>query len=444
MTWGQVWTTMKNASLMKLQPVLDKVNELANNEEFQMFASNMVNALSTVVVILLDIMELAANVANFFADNWSIISPIIMGIVTALALYKGAMIVASIVDGVLATAEGVKAASLAMSTGATFSATAAQYGFNSALFACPIVWIIAAVLALVVAFYMLVGWINKTKDTSISATGIIFGYFAGMAAGIINCLIYIYNYVASVAEFLLNVFNHPTYAVKQLFANLASMVLDFCIAATEGFDEVATNLANAFIDGANYAIEGINWIIDALNQIPGVDLDNIDELETTASITSDLTDLRDEINDWVGEAPEDYITIPKADYIDVSEWAKAGYEAGEHVQDSVTDTFDNLFGIGDLAENLFDSDYDIGSLVDDIAGDTGAMKDSLDITSEDLKYLRDIAEQEAVNRFTTAEIKVDMTNNNNVSSNMDLDGIVDYLTNGVNEALEKAAEGVHA
>ena len=67
----------------------------------------------------------------------------------------------------------------------------------------------------------------------------------------------------------------------------------------------------------------------------------------------------------------------------------------------------------------------------------------MDITTEDLKYLRDIAERDVINRFTTAEIKVEMTNNNTVSSDADLDGIVDYLVTGVNEAMEKAAEGVH-
>ena len=92
----------------------------------------------------------------------------------------------------------------------------------------------------------------------------------------------------------------------------------------------------------------------------------------------------------------------------------------------------------------YNSDFEsLGNNVSDIAGNTGSIADSLEITSEDLKYLRDIAEKEAVNRFTTAEIRVEMTNNNSISSDMDLDGIVDYLAVGVNTAMEKAAEGVH-
>ena len=82
--------------------------------------------------------------------------------------------------------------------------------------------------------------------------------------------------------------------------------------------------------------------------------------------------------------------------------------------------------------------------MDDIAGNTGAIADSMDITEEDLKYLRDIAEQEAVNRFTTAEISVDMSGmQNNISNGMDLDGVISGLTEGVNEAIDSMAEGVH-
>ena len=81
--------------------------------------------------------------------------------------------------------------------------------------------------------------------------------------------------------------------------------------------------------------------------------------------------------------------------------------------------------------------------LEDIAEDTGAISNALEITQEDLKYLRDIAEQEAINRYTTAEIKIEQTNNNNISSEMDLDGIVACLEKAVDEAAGYAAEGVH-
>lgn len=96
------------------------------------------------------------------------------------------------------------------------------------------------------------------------------------------------------------------------------------------------------------------------------------------------------------------------------------------------------------AMNMDDFDYsNMGNDLGKIAGDTGSIKDSLDVTEEDLKYLRDLAEREVINRFTTAEIKIDMTNNNNINSETDLDGIINSLSEGLFETMEIAAEGVH-
>ena len=69
---------------------------------------------------------------------------------------------------------------------------------------------------------------------------------------------------------------------------------------------------------------------------------------------------------------------------------------------------------------------------------------ALDITGEELKYLRDIAEQEAINRFTTAEINIEQTNHNTIKNGMDLDGIMSGMTDMVNEAIDISTEGVHA
>jgi hypothetical protein len=140
-----------------------------------------------------------------------------------------------------------------------------------------------------------------------------------------------------------------------------------------------------------------------------------------------------------------------ADGLGLKRWSygdawDTGYSAGEKV-DSAVANFNpaDLFGGGNIPKaddytNSFDSSS-VPSNIADIAKNT---KDSVDISAEDLKYMRDAAEQETINRFTTAEIKVDMPVNATVSSNMDLDGVVAYLGDGVNEAMEKAAEGVHS
>ncbi len=82
--------------------------------------------------------------------------------------------------------------------------------------------------------------------------------------------------------------------------------------------------------------------------------------------------------------------------------------------------------------------------VQDVAGNTAAMNDALDMTGEDLKYMRDIAERDTVNRYTTAEIVLNMGGiTNNVSKMDDLDGIITHIVDGVNEAVEIASEGLH-
>ena len=84
---------------------------------------------------------------------------------------------------------------------------------------------------------------------------------------------------------------------------------------------------------------------------------------------------------------------------------------------------------------------DISGNVSDISGNTERIADSLDVTNEALQYLRDNAEREAVNRFTTAEIRVDMTNNNSITNASDFDGLITSFGIKLREELSAAAEG---
>lgn len=435
-TFSQIWTSFQNTALMAFQPVLQRMNEIANSEAFQEFVNNAIEGLSMVAGIALEIFDLLVGVAGAVADNWSWLSPIIYGVAAALAVYygwllltKGAEMAMAAVHGIVAVAKGIMAAATMLVTGATWAETTAQYGLNAAMYACPIVWIIILIIALIALFYAAVAAVNKFAGTSVSATGIICGAFMVALAFIgnifvalwnlvVDVFVLIYNLVATVANFIGNVFTDPIGAVCRLFFDLADTVLGILQALASAIDAIfGSNLAGS-VQGWRDSLGG--WVDDTFGKGE----------EVMAKMNAD--DMK----------------LGRFEY--GAAW-DAGYSFGEGIDESIAN-FDpsslfntNVPGADDYANlgNYGSGIGGIGSGVDDIAGNTGKIADSMDITEEDLKYLRDIAEQEAVNRFTTAEITIEQTNHNTVSGKMDLDGIVSGLTDATNEAVDRIAEGVH-
>lgn len=454
-TFGDIATDIKNRSLMAFQPALVKLNELANSEQVSQFANAIINTFVIVSVVLMNVFNAASNVYSFFADNWSIISPIIYGIVAALTAYLIVMglvnlsnLASTISTGMVSLAADIYAASLARQAGASFSAMVAQYGLNAALLACPVTWIVLAIIAIIASLYVVVAVINKVKGTSISATGIIAGVFSALGALIFNLIALLWNKFAAFAEFLLNVFTNPVYSIKALFVNLADAVLGILESMTSGFDNFATNLANAVISGVNIAIRALNWFIEAANKLPGLNLSTVSEFGKVSSITSSIKSARSSLQNWLGEAPENYKSIPKMDYKNIGEAWTWGYNKGADFEDGLGNMFDNFFNTdpfdySDMYNDMLNNLEDIAGNTGDTAGNTGKMKDSLDITDEDLKYLRDFAEREAINKHTQVKIDVSVENNNNINSELDLDGIVDSITNRVAEGITMTAEGVY-
>lgn len=348
---------------------------------------------------------------NLLAQNWSTLEPIVLGVAAAVGLYVIALGAYKAVAAASAVTGAVHAASVALQSGATFTATAAQYGFNAALLACPLTWIVIAIIAVIAAVYALTAAFNKATGASVSATGLIMGAFAVLGAFLINTFVVpVQNKFAMFANFIGNLFNDPVAAVKVLFYDMAQTVIGYIL-----------NMARA--------IETI------INKIPGVQVDITSGLDNFYSQIEDASQKVKDESGWV-----EY--VQKMDFIDYSDAANAGYEFGQGIEDKIGGFFGgDLNGMG-IDTGAFGTDMsDVPGGVNDIAQNT---KDSVDISDEELRYLHDLAEQDVINRFTTAEIRVDMVNNNNVSSQMDLDGIVDYVATGVYNAMEQAAEGVHA
>lgn len=419
--------------------VLDFLNLFTENwDEVSEFCTMFANGLAILVELATQLVNGALLVACAFQDNWGWIAPIVWGIVAAFTAYQIALGVVNGIQAIhnaqlgwtavqaykAAAANTTLAAAEQAKAMAAAAATAAQYGFNAALLACPVTWIVAAVLTLIVILYALVGIINQVAGTSISATGLITGAVAVAGAFILNTGIGLYNsFIAVIAAFV------------NFFVGIIEWVLN---AANGGF--------NSFGDAvANLIGQIISWFL-SLGQIVTTIIDAIFGTDWTAG----LEGLKNSVTQWGKN--ENAITLDRMDTstaglqrFDYGDAASAGYDFGAGLESKVGNLFNfsgSIPSVEDYASLIADNAN--LSTLPDIADNTGKIKDTLSDTDEDLKYLRDMAEMEVINRFTTAEVKVDMSGmQNNISNGMDLDGVTSALTDGIMEAIDVVTEGVH-
>lgn len=391
---------------------------------------------SQVIPVLTLLVEELNSGISWLSANWSVLQPVLLGIIALVTTYTSVLAAHAVMQGISNAIElvaeiqayktatallaNVNAQLLATSTEyalavATAQATVAQAGFNTALLACPLTWIVAAIIIVIAAIYLIVAAINKTQHTAYSATGVVAGIFATLGAHIINTFVVpAWNGFATLANFFGNVFNNPVAAVEVMFYDLCLTVLGYI-----------SNLASA--------------IQTLLNKIPGVEVDITSGLDGFYSKLEEAQQAVKDKSGWVEQ-------VGKMDYVDYQTAYNKGYDFGQGVENKVSDFFGGIKDLGNSGDTGALGSYgaasDMAANVANIAGDTSSISDSLDVSEEDLKYLRDIAEQEAINRFTTAEIKVDMSGmSNTVHNTNDLDGIVDGLTTRVLEAMEIVRDG---
>lgn len=438
MTWGQMWQSMQNTALIAFQPVLQRLNDLANSEAFQTFIQGAIEAMATLANIILNIFELVGTVGGFIADNWSVISPIIYGVIAALAVYaaylgivKGIEIASAAATAIHSVAMSAKIGVMAALTGQTMAATAAQMGYNGALYACPVVWIIVLIIALIAVIMAVCSAIAKMTGIANSGFGVITGgvnvviqFFKNLGLTVANIALGIGNAIAALASNMMTAFHNAICSVQSWFYNLLSTALS--------------------------VIEGI---CSALNKLPFVEFDY-------SGISSAADDYAAKASEAAGNK-EDYQSISDAfnegfTTFDAFQdgWASDAFNAGAAWGDGIADKVSNfslsdVFGqtdipnVGDYTSGFNDAiaNSGVGDSIGNIDDNTGKIKDSLDVTEEDLKYLRDIAEQESINRFTTAEVTINQTNNNNVSSDTDLDGFITALDDAMGEAIDEVTNG---
>ena len=407
-TWAQIWVGMKNKALSMFAPILTKINQIANSTKFQQVTTALINGLAGVANVASSVLDILISIASVIVDNWSWIQPIIMGIVAAMLIYNGVALVTNAIMGIQATAKAVHAAATAMEAGASFTATVAQQGLNAALLACPLTWIILLIIAVIAAIYAACAAVAKFTGIANSGFGVICG-------GIMVVISFFKNLGLSVANIALGIWN----ALGACASNIGT-----------AFHNVISNVQGWFYNLLSTALTVVAGICEALNKLPFVEFDY-------SGITNKASEYAAKSAEAYGNV-EEYKSVADAFNEGMSTfdtfqdgWAADAFASGAAWGDGVADKVSGMFDFSALDSMGADSldAFNLGNDLDSIYGNTGD--------------LRDIAEREAINRFTTAEIKVEQHNENHISKDADLDGIMDAWANDFAEKLEVSEEGVH-
>lgn len=407
MTWGQMWTVFQNNATMAFQPVLQRLNDLANTDGFQTFATNAINDLAVVAGVVLDIFEGIGSVGTFVSDNWQIIGPIVESVAAALTVYYGWQL---------------------LSTSATKAAAAAQWIYNAAMNANPAAIVAISIGALIVLIGILA---NKFTGTGHIAQSVF-----GMITGGINVVIqYFKNWGLTVADIFIGIWNAG----------------GACATNVEiAFHNAISHVQALWYNMLSTALTVVSGICSALNKLPFVDFDY-------SGITGAADNYASKAAAAAGNT-KDYASVPAAFSKGVKTydtyqkgWVNDAYTAGAAWGDGVTSKIKNTLSskatnipnANNYPNALASSNAATAANTADTAKNTAKTANTLSASSEDLKYLRDIADREYVNKFTTAQIKVEMINHNNVNNDIDLDGMAEHLRSKIEEEMNAAAEGEH-
>lgn len=434
---SNTWGDMKEVVGGQLYPAVYNLFHtiMENQTAIESVLSSAAGGLNLVINVLTDVVSVAAQAGTFVSNNWQVIGPVVYGVVAALAAYATYVGITNAIDMIstgikitMCVASYAHAAATGTEASATAAATAAQYGLNTAMLSCPLTWIVVGIMALIIVLVALCNHFSGAGHIAQSAFGVV--------TGSVNVAI-------------------------QYFKNLGLSVADVFIGIWNAAGACATNVETAFHNSISHvqtrwynmlstALTVVSGICSALNKLPFVEFDYsgiasaadnyASKAAAAAGNTKDYTSVTDAFNKGI-----------KTYDVYQSGWAKDAYTAGAAWGDGVTSKIKNT--ISSKATNipsannypnaLASSNAATAANTADTAKNTAKTANTLSASSEDLKYLRDIADREYVNKFTTAQIKVEMINHNNVNNDMDLDGMAEHLRSKIEEEMNAAAEGEH-
>lgn len=416
-TWANHMTDIRNTALQAFTPVINYLSRIANSPGVKSAVEGIKQSIRGIVPVVYTVVDLISRGINMAQNAFAAASGFIqehstairvglilvataMGIMGAHALFAASgAIAAAVATGLHAAASVAATGALFLMTAATEGLTAAFMSLNATTFSSPIFLIPAVIVLIVGALYLGVAAFNHFTGASVSATGIVVGAFVWAFTLVRNILVMFANFGIAIANFFGSMWDNPLDAIYNLFADIWNGIVGLVASA-------------------------VNNIIDMVNKIPGLDKIKPGGFEHV---------------DWTLETKQiEGRYFKPIEYNDMTSAFQWGYDKGANF---------GGFKMPGMENPPFDP-----SKLDKISDNTGdgakqgkRTADALDSAQEDLRYLREIAEREAINKYTTASVIIEMGGmTNNINSEMDLDGVVDALSDGLLQGMSAGARKVHA
>lgn len=312
--------------------------------------------------------------------------------------------------------------------------------------------IVFAIAAIVVGISLVINYLNKTQNKTISVLGVIAGVIYALWTILKNVIGWVLDLFKPFIEYLVNCWENPEKAFEAFCSNLSAFIVDTCATIVQWVGTACVQITNILIGWFDKLASGLLsnplTALIGLQFVPGLLLikSTLNKLkEGNQKVIDDVvSDMRTTAqhhreNAEKISADNDLLTIPRIPQKDIGEAYQEAYDWAS----KFTDNFgQKMKGIEDNISN----DDDINDLVNNtgsMAKTTDNINDKLNVMEDDLKYLRDFAEREIINNHITSDVNVEMINNNNISSELDIDGVLNSLTRKLDEQLRIQANGIY-
>lgn len=396
-TWATTIANVKAAGTRGLISMIDSINRALENsglpslqEMLIKFGDKLEEILTKAGNVIGWIVTKLSEIGGWVSENWDIIKPILIAIITFLAIIKIATIAWGVVQAVV----------------------------NAIAAANPIGLILMAILAIVIfVIYAFIQW----SDVVAKVIGSIVGAVFWMGSLLKNIGFGIANFFIMCTEWIVNKFWEAIYGLELAFYNLKKFVLTIVYAIIRGVQGIIDWVLGGLSSLINGAIGGLNKLIGLANKIPGVEISTIGEVDfkTEGKWGSGILE---EINSMT-EPIQKTVEFSRLEYDNLGESFDKGYSIGSDFSYGVSDKLQGIaekatgfldgltkYGEDEGAKNPYEHepyipDYGgIGDVLEDSKlGSVGKIDNAVEIKDEDLKYLKDIAKIEYVNRYVQSK-----------------------------------------